>query len=187
MALSRGTWRSVTNGLVWAAVMAAILIGLDQFGYTTLSPGRFKAVDGDSLRRGSLDVRLYGIDAPELNQQCNDGQGTSYSCGRDAKAALSELVSGKVLSCRARDVDRYGRTVAVCEVDGVEINREMVRKGWAIAYQRHGFGYVLAERDARKAQRGIWYGDFEPPEEYRARHRVNKGDVAGLETGEMDE
>jgi endonuclease YncB( thermonuclease family) len=177
----RPLWRTLVDATVFAAVLAGVALSLEYFGFTTLTPGRFKAIDGDSLRRGTLDVRLYGIDAPELNQKCNDGQGTSYPCGREALRALSELVTGQDISCRSRDVDRYGRTVAVCDAGGLEINLEMVRRGWAVAYQRHGFAYVLAERDARKSQRGMWYGDFEMPDEYRARHRVNKGDVAGLE------
>ena len=36
--------------------------------------GQFRAVDGDSLRGPQGDVRLYGIDAPELDQTCLDSR-----------------------------------------------------------------------------------------------------------------
>jgi endonuclease YncB( thermonuclease family) len=180
----RSTWRGLRNAITIACVIMAAGFALEVLGVTAITPGRYAVVDGDSLRRGATDIRLYGIDAPELNQTCNDGQGAEYKCGREAANALKELVQGKTLKCRARDKDRYQRIVAVCAVDNLEINREMVRLGWAIAYERHSFGYVLAERDARKNQRGMWYGDFENPQDYRQRHRTTKGDVSGAESDE---
>jgi|GEM_PF-6092718 len=56
------------------------------------------------------------IDAPELHQTCIDGRGADYPCGREARAALSDLVSGQTLNCLARDTDRYGRNVATCSI-----------------------------------------------------------------------
>jgi len=46
-------------------------------------------IDGDSLRTGSEEIRLVGIDAPELRQTCRDGQDREWSCGRAAKARLA--------------------------------------------------------------------------------------------------
>jgi hypothetical protein len=46
--------------------------------------------------------------------------------------------------CERRDIDRYGRTVAVCWVGAGEPNRVMMRKGWAVA-GRH-FSMAYAER-----------------------------------------
>ncbi len=178
---TRPFWRTMIDAFVFAAALWMVALILDFFGVTAIVPGHYYAVDGDSLRRGSLDVRLYGIDAPELHQTCNDGQGQEYNCGQNAKDALTELVRGKTVNCRGHNLDKYGRTLATCRADGIDINTEMVRLGWAIAYADHGFAYVLAERDARKNQRGIWWGDFEQPRDYRASHRVNKSDIAGLE------
>ena len=52
-----------------------------------------QVIDGDSLRNGSEQIRLVGIDAPELRQTCRDAQGREWSCGRAAKARLAELVA----------------------------------------------------------------------------------------------
>jgi endonuclease YncB( thermonuclease family) len=177
---TRPLWRTLLDACIFAAALYFVVMVLEYFGVTALTPNHYVAVDGDSLRRGTFNVRLYGIDAPELHQSCQDGQANAYPCGQEAKDTLRHLVQGKTVECRAREHDKYGRTLAVCQVDGVELNHEMIRLGWAVAYDRHGFVYVLAERDARKHQRGIWYGSFENPSDYRARTRLTKSDVAGL-------
>ena len=75
------------------------------------------------------------------------------------------------MSCTSIETDRYGRAVAVCKRGDFEINAEMVRLGWAVAYSRHSLSYVRLEAEARRAQRGIWAGRFETPEDYRARQQ----------------
>ncbi len=52
--------------------------------------GVAKAVDGDTLNfKGSGErVRLYGIDAPESSQTCDDAAGNRYLCCTDAAAYL---------------------------------------------------------------------------------------------------
>jgi endonuclease YncB( thermonuclease family) len=146
---------------------------------------QFVAVDGDSLRRDGRDYRLFGIDAPELHQSCTDRYGVSYACGQGARKALAGLLSGSSLSCSIEDVDRYNRAVVRCASGTTDINGEMVRLGWAIAYTRHSFDYLDAERQARSARRGIWQGEFETPEAWRNRHRAlplsGNGETLGLQ------
>ena len=178
-------WSKFLGALAFAVVLIGLSIGLDSLGLTTFGPGTYRVIDGDSLRRGNQDIRLFGIDAPEAKQSCNDGQGTSYKCGEEATNALKLLVTGKSIECQSQGKDKYDRHLAVCRFQDLEINREMIRQGWAVAYDKHGFSYVLAERDARKAQRGMWYGDFEMPEDYRARNRKAQGNVLG--PAEFDE
>jgi endonuclease YncB( thermonuclease family) len=81
------------------------------------------------------------------------------------------------VSCTSIETDRYGRAVAVCKRGELEINAEMVRLGWAVAYTNHSLSYVRLEAEARRAKRGIWAGSFEPPEDYRARLRLVQGDL----------
>ena len=134
--------------------------------------GKARAMDGDSLRVGRSEVRLWGIDAPEFDQSC-DREGRSWDCGRAARAALASRVDGRVIVCVPRDRDVYRRAVSVCRVDGRSLNDWMVREGWAVDYRRYSGGaYAAAERQARKAQRGIWSGRFERPDRYRQRHRA---------------
>lgn len=129
--------------------------------------GSAVAVDGDSIRLNGAELRLYGIDAPELAQQCGN---PSWPCGRAAHDALAVLLAGRDAKCRAMDADHYGRIIATCRAGGVDVAEAMVRQGLAIAYRRYSQRYIPAEEEARQAQRGIWSGPFDPPEEWRKNH-----------------
>ena len=65
--------------------------------------------------------------------------------------------------CEARDVDQYGRTVAVCFADDQDINAAMVAEGWALAYREYSQDYVPHEVAAEMAGLGLWQGGFVPP------------------------
>ena len=125
-----------------------------------------RAKDGDSLMVGEREVRLFGIDAPEWDQTCKRGDKV-WACGQDAAEELSRLVTGRDVSCVAVDTDRHGRTVAQCTANGLDLNRAMVARGFAIAYRLYSTAYVSAEESAKVNRRGIWAGTFETPSEYR--------------------
>jgi hypothetical protein len=59
--------------------------------------GSAKPVDGDSF---NIEVRIFGIDAPEPGQTCKDAQGLSYSYGRLASDAMAELLRGKTVRAK---------------------------------------------------------------------------------------
>jgi endonuclease YncB( thermonuclease family) len=122
-------------------------------------------MDGDSLRILGTEIRLYGVDAPELHQTCTRA-GRPWNCGHEAAEALRTASGGKDVICRARDRDRYGRMVAVCHAAGLDLGAAMVKGGLAVAYGR----YAADEREARDARRGIWGTTFDPPAVWRARH-----------------
>jgi endonuclease YncB( thermonuclease family) len=128
-------------------------------------------LDGDSLRIKSREFRLFGIDAPEYRQTCQTADGRSYACGKHSRKYLVRLIAGKTVKCRTVDVDRYDREIAICKADQINLNREMVRGGWAVAYLRYSLNYAKPEIEARKAGRGIWQGRFTEPEDWRAEHR----------------
>jgi endonuclease YncB( thermonuclease family) len=138
--------------------------------------GQADVVDGDtlSIRGQSARIRLYGVDAPEGQQTCEDGTGKRYLCGSRAADALSALIgrNGRV-SCEEEDRDRYGRIVAVCRANGREINAELIRKGWALEYKQYSDArYAGDEADARKAKRGLWAGRFVEPWDWRRGERL---------------
>ena len=89
--------------------------------------------DGDTVRLAGERVRLHGIDAPESKQTCVAG-GRRWRCGSEATRALARRIGGRPIACEERDRDRYGRIVAVCRVRGEDLNRWMMRQGWALAY-----------------------------------------------------
>ena len=128
--------------------------------------GKPRIVDGDTLDLAGKKIRLFGIDAPEGKQTCTlDGK--AWACGIEARDALARLIDGKPITCQQRDIDRYKRIVAVCHVEGLDLNGAMVRQGWALAYRRYSRAYVEAEDEARLAVVGIWRAKVTEPWEWR--------------------
>jgi endonuclease YncB( thermonuclease family) len=131
----------------------------------------YRAIDGDSLRSGQGDIRLLGIDAPELSQRCKR-DGKEWACGRAAHERLKQLVARNDVRCEANGRDRYGRTLAHCSSGGRDIGETMVREGLALDYMQGGYAQI--ERDARINKRGMWAGEFDLPQEYRRQPRAQR-------------
>ena len=124
-------------------------------------------VDGDTIHLRGIKYRLFGIDAPEITQKCRK-KSKSYNCGLNAKLFLeSQIKDHKKLQCKKKDVDRYNRVVAVCFYEGIDLNRIMVRSGWALAYKKYSQSYVNDEKFAKNKKLGMWNGSFEKPSEWR--------------------
>jgi len=129
--------------------------------------GVASVTDGDSLEIRGIRIRLHGIDAPESRQLCTRPSDETWRCGQQAALALSDRIGRRGVSCESRDTDRYGRTIAVCSQDGVDLNAWMVREGWAVSYRQYSRDYVSGETEARRAGRNIWSGTFVMPWDWR--------------------
>lgn len=129
--------------------------------------GRVSVVDGDTLKMGQTRIRLFGIDAPESRQACQTATGRDWWCGTEASQAMRALAQGRTATCHVQDIDRYGRAVAICEVDGRDVSEALVEQGLAIAYRYFSKKYVPAEDRARRAKRGMWEGTFVEPYQWR--------------------
>ena len=133
--------------------------------------GRAQVIDGDTMDVGGMRVRLHGVDAPERNQSCLIGD-DPWPCGRRSARALADLIDGRVVACQERDRDRYGRIVAVCRRDALDVNAWLVAEGWALAYRRYSDAYVEQESEARRSRRGMWRGEFVSPWDWRQGKRL---------------
>lgn len=129
--------------------------------------GRADVVDGDTLDVAGTRIRLFGIDAPEVSQTCRRGDGSAWSCGQWSRSELVRLLGGRPVECQPRDVDRYDRIVAICYVQGRDVNAAMVESGAAHAYRKYTMDYASSEAMAVHAGRGIWQGRHTAPSEYR--------------------
>ena len=136
--------------------------------------GRVSVIDGDTLELHGQRIRLFGVDAPESSQRCQDIAGRPWRCGTQAARELDEFIDARTVTCTARDHDRYRRTVATCTVGGQDIGEWMVREGWAVAYTDFSSRYVPAQARASAARRGIHAGTFQAPSEYRRAHRRHR-------------
>jgi endonuclease YncB( thermonuclease family) len=134
---------------------------------------RVAAIDGDTLRSGDTTVRLYGIDAPELDQTCTDANGKEWACGRSAQTRLKTLIGRKAVDCTPRARDKFNRVVAACRTSSVpDLGEALVREGLAVNFGPGGDEgpYPDAEAEAKAAKRGLWQGPFEPPAKWREAH-----------------
>lgn len=129
--------------------------------------GAARVIDGDTIEITGRHVRLEGIDAPEHGQRCGRWLVGTWDCGARATEALSALIARRPVTCESRGNDKYGRMLAICFVDGKDINAEMVREGYAWAFVRYSRTYVRQEAEARAARIGIWQGSAEPAWLYR--------------------
>lgn len=100
-----------------------------------------KVMDGDTIRLeyqgsvpgvkrykdGTVAVRLRGVDARELSQPY----------GRESKSQLEGQALGKIVRVQVMDIDRYGRIVGYVYVNGLNVNLEQIRNGYAWAYTEY--------------------------------------------------
>jgi endonuclease YncB( thermonuclease family) len=132
--------------------------------------GTSYVVDGDTIDIWGTRIRLLAIDAPELEQMCNDAEGQSWACGSVAASELRNHLNGHALTCESSRIDQFKRALAVCFLpDGSDVNAWMVRQGWAVAF-RTARRYRAEHDEAAAARRGLWAGSFTLPWEWRDRN-----------------
>ena len=127
-------------------------------------------IDGDTIYVDKNKIRLHGIDAPETNQKCTLDEET-WNCGIQSTLALKNFILDKEVYCEIIDIDQYKRFVGICFVDNKNMNKYMVRNGWAIAYRYYSTLFVEDEEIAQKQKSGIWQGTFIEPYLFRKKNK----------------
>lgn len=129
-----------------------------------------RVFDGDTfeLRTGSrsfVRVRLAKIDAPEIDQ----------ANGQASRSNLEKLAGGQFVVVKDLEPDKYGRTVGRVWLQGLDINGEQVKAGYAWAYLSYNppISYMNAENEAKRAHRGLW-ADPHPVPPWTWRHGGRK-------------
>ena len=127
-----------------------------------------KVIDGDTIELlakenpynhiTKLKIRLYGIDALELKQ----------AYGKEAKEYLSALILKQEVSLIIENKDKYDRFVGTLFLKGQDINKEMVKNGYAHAYESFSNKYLTEQADAKKFKLGLWQDErVMSPSEFR--------------------
>lgn len=116
--------------------------------------GPARVADGDTFNVGAERVRLWGVDAPEGRQICQDAQGQAYACGDVARDELVRLIGGRAVHCQVRDRDPYGRAVSRCQVGSIDPGEAMVRAGWAVDYAKSAAAPMRQPRERPDARGG---------------------------------
>jgi endonuclease YncB( thermonuclease family) len=126
--------------------------------------------EGDTLRLGDTVFRLEGVDAPELDQVCLDGNGAQWACGIEARDALIRLIGNRTVNCQDNGPDPGypDRRLGICWVaeETVSLNQRLVREGWALNFdpkQR----FKAEQAEAQESRRGLWKGCFVAPWDLR--------------------
>jgi endonuclease YncB( thermonuclease family) len=148
--------------------------------------GTVRAVhDGKSLtvvppEMPRIEVRLLGVEPPELPRQGRDGapliRGQPF--GPEAVKYLRDLVMDKQVRLEVHGKDRAGRTLAVVWLGDISVNLALVKEGFAWVSPRLQIpnvraGLEVAERQAQVGKYGLWaLPGPEPPWEYRSRHHL---------------
>ncbi len=94
--------------------------------------------DGDTITvldrsKRQTKIRLYGIDTPEKGQ----------AFGKVAKKYTARLSHKKQAIVEVHETDKYGRTVGVVFVDGINVNEEIIKAGYGWQYRNYVAGLVM--------------------------------------------
>ncbi|WP_416914611.1 MAG: thermonuclease family protein [Roseicyclus sp.] len=124
-------------------------------------------MDGDTIVIQKTQIRLFGVDAPELD----------HPHGKRAKWAMVNLCKGQQVSAEILETDAHGRTVAKCYLpDGRDLSAEMVKQGLALDWPKFSGG-IYRDLETPDARKKLWLADARQKgrmrvwESYAARRR----------------
>lgn len=120
--------------------------------------------DGDTITIQKTQVRLFGIDAPELH----------HPYGKKAKWAMVRLCKGHKIRAEITAEDEYGRTVAKCFLpDGRDLSEELVKQGLAIDWPKFSDG-KYSSFEVAGIRKKLWLADA------RQKGRMHVWEKAGV-------
>jgi len=134
--------------------------------------------DGDTAtvldaNKQQWKIRFNGIDAPELKMDF----------GNKSKQNLSDMIFGKEVKVVYNKFDKYGRTVGTVFINGMDVNLEQIKAGFAWHYKKYEEEqnekdrkiYAEAEIAARDAKKGLWQmPNPTAPWDYRAQQKAKQ-------------
>ncbi|MEM9621602.1 MAG: thermonuclease family protein [Pseudomonadota bacterium] len=149
-----------------------------------LGPAYANAIDGETLYLKGIEVSLFGIDAVERDQVCQNQTGADYPCGNNATQALQSLVQKEQVICLPIVSINDRRILGVCEllsgkstptsaeefIDEYRphnLSRLMVVNGHAIGIGAGADIFDEEQLEAQTLRKGIWQGSFVPPRLWR--------------------
>lgn len=151
-----------TAGTFAIAALVAACAG-DDGGGSSCGPTEgtvARVIDGDTIELGSGErIRYLLVDTPESTNGADD------CYGQNAKTLNSDLVLGKDVRIDYDEptcTDMFGRLLAYVTVDGQEVNRLLVERGYACVLYIPPAGtarhteFAELELRARTEGRGMW-------------------------------
>ena len=137
--------------------------------FTLSSEKTLYIVDGDSI---SVQMRIKGIDTPEIKQKCRKTKLQIVDCGRLAKGYLKKILKnlpGELL-IESISIDHYNRILVKVYKGNVDIGKLMVEAGMAFSYK----DAYRQEEDLAKAEKLGFWGFYTPPIQPYKWRKINR-------------
>ncbi len=161
-------WVFILLAIVIAVVIAALIAVIHAHNKDDNDSNVFKVVkiiDGDTIAvktdGGTSSIRLIGINAPEVSHGESEGE----CFGDESTSHLKYLIGDNDVVLEFDDTqgkyDEYNRLLAYVFIDGNNINRQMIRDGYAHEYTyeepyKYRNDFIEASDAAAKEKSGIW-------------------------------
>ncbi len=163
-----------SNYMFLVIVFLILLIGTGTYIFLDNSKAKrstaivSRVIDGDTIKlQNGETVRLLGINTPE--------KGQPYYA--DATNKLKQLLEGKkvFLEKDIQNKDKYGRLLRYIFVNGLFVNSQMVKEGYAYAYiMKPNIKYENKLKEAEKEAKSLKLNIWNPPEQNRKNVCDNK-------------
>ena len=138
--------------LVLAALLATPCAALSD----TFSGKVVSVLDGDTITlmtpdKEKIKVRLYGINTPDRDQ----------AYGQKAKRFTFAMTYGEEVEVKRYTTDTNGMTVGVVQVNGLNVNEEIIRSGYGqpdpqVCKASFCSEWLRLEKDAKVSGVGLW-------------------------------
>lgn len=136
--------------------LSTLLVCLPVLSWADIEGKVIAVSDGDTIRvltpeKQEVRVRMLRIDAPESSQ----------AFGQRSRQNLNAMAYGKnvrVVQDGKSRTDKYQRVLGTVYVNGVNLNYQQVKDGyaWADRYFEPTQKFIMAEAEAKKFKKGLW-------------------------------
>lgn len=116
---------------MWRGVVALCLAMPAAAGAAETLEGRPILIDGDSIVVAGKPIRLWGIDAPEMNTRA----------GYLAKRYLRTIIEERPVRCIDEGMRARSEIMAKCYIGDVDLGEIMVLSGHARDWPQYSKGY----------------------------------------------
>ena len=133
--------------------------------------GKAKVVNSDYIKIDKQTIILFGVEAMERPQKCYINN-ELWPCWESGVRKLEEIVDLGETVCFVKGKAKMNRVFAICETQNIELNKELIRSGLALARIKQSDLYIDDQRYAKENNLGIWRGKFIEPWKWRMQNFI---------------
>ena len=133
--------------------------------------GKAKVVNSDYIKIDKQTIILFGVEAMERPQKCYINN-ELWPCWESGVRKLEEIVDLGETICFVKGKAKMNRVFAICETQNIELNKELIRSGLALARIKQSDLYIDDQRYAKENKLGIWRGKFIEPWKWRMQNFI---------------